>query len=748
MQRARTLVVVLSSALVVCLGARPAGAQGPGVQEPLSQLEARCADGDPGEAPPIRAVLVVARGVDTKELLAGFDSAATSTTGTTAPGSPSAPDPSPKVVVEEDPVVVDPAWLDAPSGSEGNLRFVQAIRDIWVQGMLVLAVDEVGPALEQLEGQRGSNLSVQADEPVDLTTIADAAEITEDAEVPSIRTVTATSTPLGLEIDSPERVEGSTLQVGKVYATLPDGRTAACPDGTALPTLVAVGDRTANAPTPVAVEGAVIATDASGQTVLIESTSQVQGLRGQVEKAERQNADLKQRLDDLTEEGDGGGTSFTPLLILAILGLLGAIAYLVNRKPPAPAGAFADVPGGTMVPGALGGSMAPSAPPAPVLSPRYTEPAPIEHGRAPDPAPGWTGTIPGGSSVRLEDLGLMRVVAKQASRGKTWSHETSQWMLAGGWVEKIAGKGEDAEPAVRIHRSGSGLLAVFDGTGGAGAASARRLSDGSDLSGAYVASRLSKEVAEAWATEEIDRQGGAVQPEVLRDRLSRALQDEALYPDVPKSTMRGSLQRVLPTTMAAVRFASGPDGVAADALWAGDSRAYVLTPGGGLQVLTIDDTRETDALELIRNDQPMSNLVSADRPFTVNHLQYRFDQPAILLTATDGCFGYVRTPAHFEFLLLDSLDRMTSLDTWAAELVDSLATIAADDSSFALGAFGFGSYADMQTAFQLRRSYLAEQHWVPFQRAADASEIEALRISSWEAYRGLYHARVLAEPEP
>jgi hypothetical protein len=341
----------------------------------------------------------------------------------------------------------------------------------------------------------------------------------------------------------------------------------------------------------------------------------------------------------------------------------------------------------------------------------------------------------------------MRAEATSGGAGKSWVLETSRWMLAGGWREKIAGKGEDAEPAVRIHRSGAGLLAVFDGAGGSGSASARRLADGSDLSGAYVASRLAKEVVEAWATEQIARGDELIRPDDLQARLTGALQHEASYRDVPTTALKGSLRRVLPTTMAAIRFTAAPDALWAHVLWAGDSRAYVLTPGAGLQVLTVDDTRETDALELIRNDQPMANLLCADRPFTVNHLQYRLDLPTVVLVATDGCFGYVRTPAHFEHLLLASLARSSSAEEWADDLIETFGAIAADDISFAIGAFGFGDHARLKRALQPRGDYLAQEHWAPFERYAyDPDEIEALRGASWEVYRDLYHARLLADP--
>lgn len=678
---------------------------------------------------------------------------------------PKTPSPDGRSVEVARTVGLDVAGLNDPKTADSVRNSLRAeVNALWADPSLTVVTigsDATNEVTQINPGGPTESIDVLA-EPPTAKAIAEARS--KALVAPSVKSLTvlnrpATGTkPAVAIVDTPDRLSGETVAVDQIFVTLAGGITVGCSGSQmVLPAVVTTNAGAANgAPTPVldaAAEVPAVA-DATNPApaLLVQSNRQDSAAIAEMNKTIDDLRKKNETLGQIQPADDGGGLGLTPLLILLILGLLGAVAYLVNRKPPAAApaaaggGMFMDGQAGSTAPGVLGGTM---APPAPVLPARYTEPAPIEHRKAPDPAPGWTGTIPGGSAVRLEDLGLMRVVAKESKSGKTWAHATNRWMLLGGWVEKVSGKGEDAEPAARIHQSGAGLLAVFDGTGGAGSASARRLSDGTDLSGAYVASRLSKEVAEAWATEQVDRNDGPVRAEELRDRLTRSLQDEAMYPDVPKNTMKGSLQRVLPTTMAAIRFAVGPEGIDADALWAGDSRAYVLTPRGGLQVLTIDDTRETDALELIRNDQPMANLISADRPFTVNHARYRIPSPAILLTATDGCFGYVRTPAHFEYLLLDSLERTSGLDEWAAEVVDSLAAIAADDSSFSLAAFGFGTYGDLQSAFEPRRTFLADNHWAPFQRAAGQSaEIEALRISSWAAYKDLYHARVIAEPEP
>src|SRR5262249_22927824 len=123
----------------------------------------------------------------------------------------------------------------------------------------------------------------------------------------------------------------------------------------------------------------------------------------------------------------------------------------------------------------------------------------------------------------------------------------------------------------------------------------------------------------------------------------------------------GSLRRELPTTLAATAFHNGGDGqLHVSALWAGDSRCHVLSPTAGMQQLTVDDSPSTDALDAIVNDAPMSNVICADREFTVHRLDFRLPKPAILVSSTDGCFGYVATPAHFEYLLLQALQRANS----------------------------------------------------------------------------------------
>ena len=54
----------------------------------------------------------------------------------------------------------------------------------------------------------------------------------------------------------------------------------------------------------------------------------------------------------------------------------------------------------------------------------------------------------------------------------------------------------------------------------------------------------------------------------------------------------------------------------------------------------------------LRQDSVVSNAMSADTDFHVNHRKVELRAPFLVAGATDGCFGYLRSPMHFEHLVL------------------------------------------------------------------------------------------------
>lgn len=317
----------------------------------------------------------------------------------------------------------------------------------------------------------------------------------------------------------------------------------------------------------------------------------------------------------------------------------------------------------------------------------------------------------------------------------TWSATHTRLQALTVWTERRPGHGEDAEPLAVHHRpTGNGLIAVFDGSGGSGAAPAWHAPDGATHTGAWVGARSARLAAECWFQGVV---GGEVPdtPERLKYCL-RAVLDAA--PHGARSKVTGSMRRLLPTTMAAVRYRVGDEAVRWQALWAGDSRSYALLPDSGLHALTRDDTHEDDTLAQLRQDPPMTNVICADRHFELSAQQGEFREPCVLLSATDGFFGYVHTPAQFECLLLDTLGQARSAGQWAELIRQAIQPVTADDASLCLVALGFDDFAHLRGAFAGRHDSVVRGGYRDVPTADGPDAVRDWQDRTWESYRHTY----------
>jgi serine/threonine protein phosphatase PrpC len=317
---------------------------------------------------------------------------------------------------------------------------------------------------------------------------------------------------------------------------------------------------------------------------------------------------------------------------------------------------------------------------------------------------------------------------------------------------KIPDQGEDSDPILRIGRD-LALLAVFDGMGGAGG-TVYETPDG-PRTGAYLASRLARDVVERRMVELLEPDwylDGRAAAEDLRRSMKAALLDRLDELNAPKSGLRSRLLRALPTTMALValqRLQPGGDRWAGHVLWAGDSRAYVFD-GDGAHQLTTDDLRDAgDAMSNLRNDSVVSNAVSADTDFEVRYRRVELEAPFLVVCATDGCFGYVRSPMHFEHLVLSHLRDARSVDTWSTGLQADITAVTGDDA--AMAALGIGAdLRELKVLLGPRLTTLETEALAPLDAAVDAvreaeAALEALRRQEaattaevWQAYKPGY----------
>ncbi|MEV6025033.1 serine/threonine protein phosphatase [Streptomyces sp. NPDC052036] len=348
-----------------------------------------------------------------------------------------------------------------------------------------------------------------------------------------------------------------------------------------------------------------------------------------------------------------------------------------------------------------------------------------------------------------------------------WRESVEGLLALSVWTERVPHRGEDAEPFVAHHwAGGQGLLAVFDGSGGSGSASVWQAPDGTPRTGAWVGARVARLATDCWFRE-VATGGEPAVPESLREYLQYFL---AFAPQ-RRSKIGGTMRRLLPTTLAAVhyRLRDTPVGqeVELQPLWAGDSRAYVLQPQLGLRVLTRDHTRESDALELLRTDPPMTNLVSADREFEIDSRRLACRLPCVLVAATDGFFGYVHTPADFELLLLRTLHEARHEEEWADLIRREVQAYTADDASLAVLALGYRHFEDLRARFTARLGEMTERYVRTRPRGLDRlseagtaagpsaqedsadlpARVRAWQESTWQEYRPGYESHLPPAPE-
>ena len=352
-----------------------------------------------------------------------------------------------------------------------------------------------------------------------------------------------------------------------------------------------------------------------------------------------------------------------------------------------------------------------------------------------------------------QTLPTERVGAGAAAEPRTSPRDrfAEGWDLSFGFnLERIPGQGEDSDPVV-MGGSDVGLVAVFDGMGGAGG-TVYQTPDG-PRTGAYLASRVARDVAERRMVEllnQLDPLDGAAAAADLQGLIHEALVARLVELGAPTSSLRSRLLRALPTTMALgviTRPASDSNGWRCDLLWAGDSRVYLLD-STGVHQLTRDDIREHgDAMTNLRADSVVSNAMSADTPFVINHAQVQAREPFLLLAATDGCFGYFRSPMHFEGVVLAALRDAHDMEGLSTAIQHEIAAVAGDDA--AMAALVVGAELEVFRALMAPRLAEVEQRWLaPMNDLAGRVGALELQLRSLRSQEELQTAELWAAYKP
>lgn len=280
-------------------------------------------------------------------------------------------------------------------------------------------------------------------------------------------------------------------------------------------------------------------------------------------------------------------------------------------------------------------------------------------------------------------------------------------------------------------RGDSAFVAVCDGCGGLGS---RSYASTTGHTEAYLASRMAAGAIYDWFCDTYDTMwhGEDDLCGSLREYITRvfAVGTSHIHRD---SRIRGTMVRDFPTTLAmAVAQQVGKETII-HVVWAGDSRVYLLDDSG-LAQLTKDDVDSKDAMSNLSDDGVLTNVLSSDGRFELHYTKIIVDSPAMILAATDGCFGYIPSPMEFEHTLLNAIVQSRSPEELKSVLRQQLEEVAGDDFSFGCMSFLFGAYEQMAAGLLERMHYIEDRYVGPLAQDRD----DSLVMQMWQEYRKSY----------
>lgn len=261
---------------------------------------------------------------------------------------------------------------------------------------------------------------------------------------------------------------------------------------------------------------------------------------------------------------------------------------------------------------------------------------------------------------------------------------------------------------------------VCDGLGGAGSTKHIILEEGTETpvtrTSGYLGSRIVSNCVEKYYSEKAEALFSESNNEnkienveaflgLLRQNIVAAFDDNMQRWDIKPS--HSKTLKDFPTTLASAIYYPNTNGLTILAVWAGDSRIYVLTPKKGLQLLSLDDAQNAE--NEMNSTSEMTNCISAGNNFRLNYAFYELNEPGIVFCCSDGCFDYLPSPLHFEWLILhtiyecmpdgegDKLGRVL-----ADSIRDNMYESIGDDTTMAGIIFGIDSGSQMKSLFRSR----------------------------------------------
>ena len=279
------------------------------------------------------------------------------------------------------------------------------------------------------------------------------------------------------------------------------------------------------------------------------------------------------------------------------------------------------------------------------------------------------------------------------------------------------------------------LLCVLDGCGGIGS---RKYPEYDNKTGAFIASRAASEAVYSWF-EELNESSESFSNNTIsemKEKLKEYITDELKKYEVDSSetsSIKGALVKSFPTTISLILFMIENDMVYSTFIWAGDSRGYVLSNKGLMQITADDIETGEDAFDNLSSDSKLTNFVTSTGGFKLNEKIIKVSIPSILITATDGCFGYFSTPMEFEYLIVDSLTDSKDMEEWKNAINQKIKLVTGDDYTIGIAIVGYKNFKNLKNSFLKRKQELYNKY---ISKIDELSSDEKMNL--WKEYKKFY----------
>lgn len=269
------------------------------------------------------------------------------------------------------------------------------------------------------------------------------------------------------------------------------------------------------------------------------------------------------------------------------------------------------------------------------------------------------------------------------------------------------------------------LAGVFDGCGGAGST---RYAVYGNHTGAFMGSRIVSGVVHDWFNFNMTETSADTWNQDICANIKKALSTYKTASG-PSRGMKGKMVKDFPTTAVFTVCTQMGKYFGGKIYWSGDSRGYILNTKG-LHQVTTDDVHGEDAMSNLTNDGVLTNVISASEEFELHEMDFTITSPQIVICATDGCFNYLPSPMHFEYVILLCMQATESPKEWEELLTSKIREVTGDDHTMTITSFGYGDYANMKSNYAERTQYLKQTYIDVWETLSDEQKLE-----KWSQYQ-------------